>query len=472
MERYACAGQVLLVLLEPDRTKGGVKPVKTLIDRFLLQPIVLCLAVVCFTATVAQAVGIGKVTVTADQANVMQGKNVLFTAKKGDTFEISEQKGDWYGLLPSRGWIHKANVRYEPAEPLGAVAVVKTGPQEIIPALSFGLVVGFTKCDVFSDPQLERRDSMLQAGIRVEVLRELSNAAEVRTPSGGTGWLRKCYLCSAKEFGRRKAADEVPQNLICVGFDAGGSFLYGGSLSIANNQFVVQPGDAFWMDPTMKGKTFEIAGQKINGNPEVLVLYNAHKKLVLLPIARMPSGDSPPANVQDKGQPSASAPGAAEKPLGPTAPPSRERVREVLASLGAFTEFEVLSDDGASGEDTAKVMDCASHLAESGPGALREAVARLAKGTRKIPYITMTVSQSVQLTRLQEILGKEDAAQREGDFKEPGPVWACKSRLTQKVRQSSGSSAVIWYKYGWLSFGVAKGKVALVRTSCRDVPEK
>jgi tetratricopeptide (TPR) repeat protein len=61
----------------------------------------------------------GKVTVTTDQAPVMKGKDTVFLAKKGDVFDVSGMRGEWYGVLPSRGWIHKANVRYEPSLPRG-----------------------------------------------------------------------------------------------------------------------------------------------------------------------------------------------------------------------------------------------------------------------------------------------------------------------------------------------------------------
>jgi formylglycine-generating enzyme required for sulfatase activity len=74
-----------------------------------------CLAVILCIATVAHAAVIGKATVTADRAPIMQGDETLATAKKGDTFDVTKVKGNWFGLDPSQGWIHKSNVRYEPA---------------------------------------------------------------------------------------------------------------------------------------------------------------------------------------------------------------------------------------------------------------------------------------------------------------------------------------------------------------------
>jgi len=75
----------------------------------------ICLGIICILSAAAHAAVIGKATVTADQAPVMSGKQVIATAKKGDTFDVSEEKGDWYGVLPTRGWIQRANVKYEPA---------------------------------------------------------------------------------------------------------------------------------------------------------------------------------------------------------------------------------------------------------------------------------------------------------------------------------------------------------------------
>ena len=82
--------------------------------------IVLSLGILAMFSGAAPAAVIGKAVVTADQAPVMSGKQVISTARKGDTFDVTEVKGDWFGVAPSQGWIHKSNVRYEPAAPPGA----------------------------------------------------------------------------------------------------------------------------------------------------------------------------------------------------------------------------------------------------------------------------------------------------------------------------------------------------------------
>lgn len=56
-----------------------------------------------------------RVIVTVDQAPIMQGKERIATAKKGDVFSATSVNGDWYGVLPSHGWIHKSNVQIQSA---------------------------------------------------------------------------------------------------------------------------------------------------------------------------------------------------------------------------------------------------------------------------------------------------------------------------------------------------------------------
>lgn len=146
------------------------------------------------------------------------------------------------------------------------------------------LVVGRAECPLFDDQKLDKSTHELSVGTRVLLLAERSGAAQIEAASGKRGWVRRCHLCSAAEFKRRQAADEVPKNVVCVGSDERGSFVYGGTLSIVNNAFTVMPGDAFWMDPTMKGKSFNIGAHRVIGDPSVLVLYKAGDRLARLPI--------------------------------------------------------------------------------------------------------------------------------------------------------------------------------------------
>jgi hypothetical protein len=94
--------------------------------------IVLSLGILAMFSGAAPAAVIGKAVVTADQAPIMQGGKTIATAKKGDTFDVTGANGDWFGLSPSQGWIHKANVRYEPAPPQKVGGEIAAFAQESI----------------------------------------------------------------------------------------------------------------------------------------------------------------------------------------------------------------------------------------------------------------------------------------------------------------------------------------------------
>lgn len=79
--------------------------------------IVPSLFVWCLLLSVARAGTIGKVTITADEAPVLKGKETIATAKKGDVMDVTEIRGNWYGVLPHRGWIHSKYVKFEKARP-------------------------------------------------------------------------------------------------------------------------------------------------------------------------------------------------------------------------------------------------------------------------------------------------------------------------------------------------------------------
>jgi hypothetical protein len=112
----------------------------------------------------------------------------------------------------------------------------------------------------------------------------------VASAEGASGWVRRCCLCSAAESERRKAHQEVPLRLICIGAEEDGrTFLYGGALPIRMNRFVVEPGQAFWMDASAEGSTFTVASHPLVGDPEVLFLYKEGDSIAQLPIWRRPT---------------------------------------------------------------------------------------------------------------------------------------------------------------------------------------
>lgn len=72
---------------------------------------------------------LGKVTVVTDDALVHRGATVIAKAKKGQTYEVTGINGDWYGVMPVSGWIHKKHVRFEAAAT--AEPAASTGDAEI-----------------------------------------------------------------------------------------------------------------------------------------------------------------------------------------------------------------------------------------------------------------------------------------------------------------------------------------------------
>lgn len=141
--------------------------------------------------------------------------------------------------------------------------------------------VGVKKCDVFSGEEMTETSATLTAGAKVTVVKSLPDKVQVRTASGTNGWVRRCALCSQEEYSRRTTASEVPENLICVGSDKGGMFMYGGSVPIRMNEFVFdEPGQGIWMDASAKGKDF----RGLRGDPSILFLYRKNRSVAKLPI--------------------------------------------------------------------------------------------------------------------------------------------------------------------------------------------
>jgi hypothetical protein len=159
-------------------------------------------------------------------------------------------------------------------------------------------VLGYSgSANLYEDSKLGKELSLLELGAEVAVLSaQDDDIVNVKTAKGQQGWLRRCWLCSPTELNRRKAADEVPKNICCIKAEGERKLLYGGALSIQDGAPAVMEGDAFWLDPMMKGKEFSIGGTKIIGDPSVLVLYKGHDKMVTLKIWTVNPNTTPSQN--------------------------------------------------------------------------------------------------------------------------------------------------------------------------------
>ncbi|MDO8588023.1 MAG: hypothetical protein Q7T82_13420 [Armatimonadota bacterium] len=149
-----------------------------------------------------------------------------------------------------------------------------------------GPVVGIKSADLFSSPDMVDSKSSVSAGAKLLVFTVQGDKIEVSTPRGERGWLRRCVTCSPSEYKRRKTARQVPESLVCIGAEGEQLFMYGGAMSIGGNEPVAKVGQAFWMDPTAKGKRFTIGSTPNIGNPEVLLLLRSGGRVARLPIWR------------------------------------------------------------------------------------------------------------------------------------------------------------------------------------------
>ncbi len=324
-----------------------------------------CAAAICLAAALAHAAVIGKATVTAEQAPVMSGKQVVATAKKGDVLDVTELKGDWFGVAPSQGWIHKANVRYEPA----AVGTAPAQGPSIPPSAM---------------PKLSERDHYLRRANNVpaEAIAEYAKA---------------------KGIDGQKAFLELPSV------------------------------DEFW---TPDDQFNAIAFRRAIGAT-----------------AETPVDKSKPIPPAPTKEPSSAAPA-------PAAGIAPEKEAQALRLLGGWTRLEA-TDNSVSAAITADQIEAvrrASDLAGATLRAkgladgLRPAAAQVAGCGPNLDSLTVRVQGAVEIAKIREVLGKEEAAEQT-EFLE-GPL----------------SSPVTWHRYGWLRFGAVDGKVVAVRADCRKAP--
>ncbi len=73
---------------------------------------VIWTSVILLAATVCYAKELGRAKVLHEGAPIMRGKRVLARVKKGRTLSVYVIKGNWYGVMPYKGWIHKKYVSF------------------------------------------------------------------------------------------------------------------------------------------------------------------------------------------------------------------------------------------------------------------------------------------------------------------------------------------------------------------------
>jgi len=66
---------------------------------------------------------LGHATVVAESAPIYRGKEQIATAKKDEKLEVTQVRGDWYGVIPAGGWLHKKYVDYTAKSDEGASGI-------------------------------------------------------------------------------------------------------------------------------------------------------------------------------------------------------------------------------------------------------------------------------------------------------------------------------------------------------------
>ena len=162
-----------------------------------------------------------------------------------------------------------------PASPSPAA---KPAPVQPPAAVVLGTcVVGLKEANFFADEEMSKPPTTLPAGTALTVWEARPEVLKVTTPDGKAGWVRCFMVCSPEELQRRKTAGELPESSVCVGAHGDSIFLHDGAMSVENGKPVVSNLEAFWMDPSAKGKTLTIDSNKLLGDPDVLYLLKGKK---------------------------------------------------------------------------------------------------------------------------------------------------------------------------------------------------
>ena len=152
-------------------------------------------------------------------------------------------------------------------------------------------VIGVGECELYGEAKQSESLATLKAGQKLEILEEQPHWLRVRTAEAKEGWIRRCYACSQAELDRRKAADELPQRVICMAVrENGKTSVYGGPISIRDNRVAFESGQGFWPDESTTGKELEVGGKSFTGDPQSLLLLQS-AGAVKLKIWRRTGGD-------------------------------------------------------------------------------------------------------------------------------------------------------------------------------------
>jgi hypothetical protein len=144
---------------------------------------------------------------------------------------------------------------------------------------------------LWEDPGLQERvKCQLSSGARVTVT-PTSRARVVRavTRRGDEGYLPRCALCSASEYERRRAQNEIPKQVYCIVAEGNrGAVLplgvTGEATSVDRRRPLFAAGDGIWLDESMRGKEYYIGAEPVHGDPAIMFLMLPTGKLTRLEV--------------------------------------------------------------------------------------------------------------------------------------------------------------------------------------------
>ncbi|MGE0605744.1 MAG: Hsp70 family protein [Pirellulales bacterium] len=138
------------------------------------------------------------------------------------------------------------------------------------------VVVGIEQSALYPDPELSGTPTAVTAGTPFMLADLRANVARVTLPDGtGGGWVRRCHLCKPEEYERRKSLGQVPKTVFCIRAAGSGQIVYDGEPVLKTGHVVLAAGQALWLDPTMNGLPYETETDKVQGDPNVLLMSDA-----------------------------------------------------------------------------------------------------------------------------------------------------------------------------------------------------
>jgi len=209
-------------------------------------------------------------------------------------------------------------------------------------------VVGVKVCTLYTDSGCTSKGGSIGAGAAITIEENRGEVLLIRTESDRTLYAHRYCMCSAAEYERRTAADQVPDSIVTVTHHQGQHRITGRTFHIRNDSVVLGARQAVWMERSTKGTRFELDGTRIRYNPRVLYFLDGEWNLNNLAVD-IPFEDLAPVTSPGTEGDSGTSPVKPE-PEGRQAPSESEQARirkeraMLVASLVARGDEALASD--------------------------------------------------------------------------------------------------------------------------------